>query len=132
MEFLLRFLFVVVLSLLEISTDDADAQGRTVYVGNLPNDASVDELLSQVRFGPIDSVKILPEKSCAFISFLDPTTASAFHSDALMRKLRLHEQDLKIGWGKPSAVSVTVLNAVQQSGATRNVRIELLCNARRG
>lgn len=95
--------------------------GRTVYVGNLPADASVDELLSQVRFGPIDSVKILPEKSCAFISFLDPTTASAFHSDALMRKIRLHEQDLKIGWGKPSAVSATVIMAVQQSGATRNV-----------
>lgn len=98
-------------------------QGRTVYVGNLPSDASVDELLSQVRFGPIENIRILPEKSCAFISFLDPTTAAAFHSDALMRKIRLHEHDLKIGWGKPSAVSANVLAAVQQSGATRNVYI---------
>ncbi|ORY85340.1 hypothetical protein BCR35DRAFT_264550, partial [Leucosporidium creatinivorum] len=97
------------------------SQGRTVYVGNLPSDASVDELLSQVRFGPIESIKILPEKSCAFISFLDPTTAAAFHSDALMRKIRLHEQDLKIGWGKPSAVPAAVLQAVQTQGATRNV-----------
>lgn len=38
-----------------------------------------------------------------------------------MRKIRLHEQDLKIGWGKPSAVAANVLLAVQQSGATRNV-----------
>ncbi|GAA6058742.1 hypothetical protein JCM10212_003430 [Sporobolomyces blumeae] len=97
--------------------------GRTVYVGNLPSDASVDELLSQVRFGPIENIRILPEKSCAFISFLDPTTAAAFHSDALMRKIRLHDHDLKIGWGKPSAVSANVLAAVQQSGATRNVYI---------
>ncbi|GAA5827037.1 hypothetical protein JCM11251_002216 [Rhodosporidiobolus azoricus] len=97
--------------------------GRTVYVGNLPSDASVDELLSQVRFGPIENIRILPEKSCAFISFLDPTTAAAFHSDALMRKIRLHEHDLKIGWGKPSAVSANVIAAVQQSGATRNVYI---------
>lgn len=74
-----------------------------------------------MRFGPIDSVKILPEKSCAFISFLDGTTAAAFHSDALMRKVRLHDQDLKIGWGKPSAVPPAILMAVQQSGATRNV-----------
>ncbi|KAI5481452.1 differentiation regulator, Nrd1 [Pseudohyphozyma bogoriensis] len=95
--------------------------GRTVYVGNLPSDASVDELLNLVRFGPIDSVKILPEKSCAFISFLDPTTADAFHSDALMRKIRLHDQDLKIGWGKPSSVPANIVMAVQQSGATRNV-----------
>lgn len=78
---------------------ECPAQTRTVYVGNLPSDASVDELLSQVRFGPIESIRILPEKSCAFISFLDPNTAAAFHSDALMRKVRLHDHDLKIGWG---------------------------------
>lgn len=95
--------------------------GRTVYVGNLPADAAVDELLSQVRFGPIDTVKVLPEKNCAFISFLDPTTAAAFHSDALMRKIQLHGQELKIGWGKPSAVPINVVMAVQQNGATRNV-----------
>ncbi|CAH7686290.1 hypothetical protein BY996DRAFT_8496877 [Phakopsora pachyrhizi] len=95
--------------------------GRTVYVGNLPADAAVDELLSQVRFGPIDTVKVLPEKNCAFISFLDPTTAAAFHSDALMRKIQLHGQELKIGWGKPSAVPTNVVMAVQQNGATRNV-----------
>jgi RNA recognition motif-containing protein len=95
--------------------------GRTVYVGNLPADAAVDELLSQVRFGPIESVKILPEKNCAFISFLDPNTAAAFHSDALMRKVSLHSQELKVGWGKPSAVPASVLMAVQQQGATRNV-----------
>lgn len=76
-------------------------QTRTVYLGNLPNDASVDEcvgaalacsdlrrLLTLIRFGPIDAVKILPEKSCAFISFLDAHVASAFHADAIMRKVR--------------------------------------------
>jgi hypothetical protein len=53
--------------------------GRTVYVGNLPPEASVDELLNLVRFGPIESVRLLPEKSCVFISFLDGSTAAAFH-----------------------------------------------------
>ena len=95
--------------------------GRTVYVGSLPPEAAVDELLSQVRFGPIENVKILPEKNCAFLSFIDPTTAAAFHSDALMRKIQLHGQELKIGWGKPSAVPAPVMMAVQQHGATRNV-----------
>ncbi|CAH7668916.1 hypothetical protein PPACK8108_LOCUS3489 [Phakopsora pachyrhizi] len=95
--------------------------GQTVYVGNLPADVAVDELLSQVCFGPIDIVKVLPEKNCAFISFLDPTTAAAFHSDALMRKIQLHGQELKIGRGKPSAVPTNVVMAVQQNGATRNL-----------
>lgn len=94
---------------------------RTVYVGNLPGDASVDELLSLVRYGPIENVKILPDKSCAFISFLDPSVASAFQSDATLRKIRLHGQELKIGWGKPTTIPAPVVQAVQQHGATRNV-----------
>lgn len=94
---------------------------RTVYVGNLPGDASVDELLSLVRYGPIESIKILPEKSCAFISFLDPGIAAAFHNDAMLRKIALHDQELKIGWGKPTAIPPQVLQAVAHFGATRNV-----------
>ena len=94
---------------------------RTVYVGNLPGDASVDELLSQVRYGPIESVKILPDKSCAFISFLDPGIAAAFHSDANLRKVQLHGQELKIGWGKATSIPAPIMQAVQQHGATRNV-----------
>lgn len=95
--------------------------GRTVYVGNLPADASVDELLNLVKFGPIENVRLLPEKNCAFISFLDGSTAAAFHADACVKKISLHNQELKIGWGKPSACPTPVMMAVQQSQATRNV-----------
>ena len=98
-----------------------NATGRTVYVGNLPAEASVDELLSQVKFGPIENVRILPEKNCAFISFLDGNMAAAFHADASVKKMSLHNQELKIGWGKPSACPTPILMAVQQNQATRNV-----------
>lgn len=97
------------------------APGRTVYVGDLPGDASVDELLNLVKFGPIESVRLLPEKACAFISFLDPGTAAAFHADACVKHLSLHASELKIGWGKNSPVPQQVAMAVQQSNATRNV-----------
>ncbi|KAK0522636.1 hypothetical protein OC834_005718 [Tilletia horrida] len=95
--------------------------GRTVYVGNLPADASVDELLNLVKFGPIESVKILPEKNCAFISFLEGGAGSAFHADACVKKISLHGQELKIGWGKTTPLPASVLMAVQQHQATRNV-----------
>ncbi|KAF8326821.1 uncharacterized protein EI90DRAFT_3156415 [Cantharellus anzutake] len=81
-----------------------NSTGRTVYIGNLPADASVDELLNLVHFGPLEAVRVLPEKSCVFISFLDGATAAAFHADATVKKLSLHGQELKIGWGKPSPV----------------------------
>ncbi|ETW74682.1 hypothetical protein HETIRDRAFT_430967 [Heterobasidion irregulare TC 32-1] len=98
-----------------------NATGRTVYVGNLPSTASVDELLNLVHFGPLESIRVLPEKSCVFLSFLDGSTAAAFHADATIKKLALHGQELKIGWGKPSPVPSQVALAISQSNASRNV-----------
>ncbi|THH19698.1 hypothetical protein EW146_g1540 [Bondarzewia mesenterica] len=99
----------------------AAVTGRTVYVGNLPATASVDELLNLVHFGPLESIRVLPEKSCVFLSFLDGATAAAFHADATIKKLALHGQELKIGWGKPSPVPSQVALAISQSNASRNV-----------
>lgn len=100
-----------------------NATGRTVYVGNLPSTASVDELLNLVHFGPLESIRVLPEKSCVFLSFLDGATAAAFHADATVKKLSLHGAELKIGWGKPSPVPSQVALSIQQSNASRNVYI---------
>lgn len=104
-------------------TSAGNTTGRTVYVGNLPSTASVDELLNLVHFGPLENIRVLPEKSCVFLSFLDGATAAAFHADATVRKLSLHQQELKIGWGKPSAVPSQVALSIQQSNASRNVYI---------
>lgn len=97
------------------------AAGRTVYIGNLPSTASVDELLSLVHFGPLENIRVLPDKSCVFLSFLDSQTAAAFNADATVRKLTLHNQELKIGWGKPSPIPTQVALAVNQNNASRNV-----------
>jgi RNA recognition motif-containing protein len=94
---------------------------RTVYLGNIPPETSAEEILSHVRSGQIESVRLLPDKNCAFISFLDSSSATHFHSDAILKKLSIKGQDIKIGWGKPSQVPTSVALAVQQSGASRNV-----------
>lgn len=95
--------------------------GRTVYVGNLPSDASVDELLNLVRFGPIEEVKIYAERPSVFISFLDGSTAAAFHADASVKGIALHGQQLRIGWGKASYVPKWIRRAVMERDATRNI-----------
>ncbi|KAK2070660.1 hypothetical protein P8C59_005137 [Phyllachora maydis] len=94
---------------------------RTVYLGNIPPDTSAEEMLGHVRSGQIESVRLLPDKNCAFISFLDASSAAHFHSDAILKKLCIKGQDIKIGWGKPSQVPTSVALAVQQSSASRNV-----------
>jgi RNA recognition motif-containing protein len=94
---------------------------RTVYLGNIPPDTCAEEILGHVRSGQIESVRLLPDKNCAFISFLDASSATHFHSDAILKKLCIKGQDIKVGWGKPSQVPTSVALAVQQSGASRNV-----------
>jgi RNA recognition motif-containing protein len=94
---------------------------RTVYLGNIPPETSAEEILNHVRSGQIESVRLLPDKNCAFISFLDGGSATHFHSDAILKRLSIKGQDIKIGWGKPSAVPTSVALAVQQSQASRNV-----------
>ncbi|EIW70180.1 hypothetical protein TREMEDRAFT_43795 [Tremella mesenterica DSM 1558] len=97
--------------------------GRTVYVGSLPPEASVDELLNLVRFGPIERVHLVKDKSCVFISFLQGATAAAFHADAQVKKLALHGQALRIGWGQQSHLPPNIAAAVRDHQATRNVYI---------
>ncbi|KAF9015924.1 hypothetical protein BDZ89DRAFT_1094606 [Hymenopellis radicata] len=87
----------------------------------MPPTASVEELLDLVHFGPLESIHVLPEKSWVYLSFLDGTTAAAFHADATIKKLALHGQVLKIGWGKPTPVPAQVSLAIIQSNASRNV-----------
>lgn len=104
-----------------ISNGQVSGTSRTVYLGNIPPETTAEEILGHVRSGQIESVRLLSDKSCVFISFLDASSATHFHSDAILKKLSIRGQDIKIGWGKPSQVPTSVQVAVQQSGASRNV-----------
>lgn len=97
--------------------------GRTVYVGNLPDNVPVNELLDLVHFGPLENVRLFPDKNCAFLSFLTAQTAASFHADSSVKRVTLRGQELKIGWGKPSVLPPSVLYAVQHHQASRNVYI---------
>lgn len=97
------------------------APSRTVYLGNIPSDIEPNELLDYVRSGILESVKILPAKNCAFISFIDHQSALLFHSDCILKKLSIKGHDIRIGWGKNSPMLPAVVDAIHRDGATRNV-----------
>ncbi|CAG8814184.1 19611_t:CDS:1, partial [Racocetra persica] len=73
-----------------VSNATANATGRTVYLGNLPAEVDIEEMMNQVRVGPVESVRILNDKSCAFISFMDGAAAMLFYQDASARKIVLN------------------------------------------
>ncbi|CAI4867152.1 CBM_collapsed_G0057370.mRNA.1.CDS.1 [Saccharomyces cerevisiae] len=99
------------------------APSRTVYLGNVPPNLSVKELLDHVRSGVVEDVKIIPEKMCAFVSFIDESAALLFHSDAILKRLNIGDRDIKIGWGKPTRIDPIVAARISTDGATRNVYI---------
>ncbi|KAG7735026.1 hypothetical protein KL948_000592 [Ogataea haglerorum] len=94
---------------------------RTVYLGNIPADMEPHELLDHVRSGTVESLKIVPSKNCAFVSFLDENSAMLFHSDATLKHLSIGGHELKIGWGRPTPVQPVVASCVARYNATRNV-----------
>lgn len=101
----------------------ASAPSKTVYLGNIPPTLSVNELLDHVRSGVVEDVRILPEKMCAFVSFVDESAALLFHSDAILKRLHIDGRDIKIGWGKATPMDPVVGNGIANDGATRNVYI---------
>lgn len=105
----------------QLESLESSSISRTVYIGNIPADVTAEELLNHVRSGVVESLKLVPEKNCAFISFLNSAAASHFYSDAILKKLSLNSQDAKIGWGKSTPVPAQVSLAVAQDGASRNV-----------
>ncbi|KAJ6535806.1 hypothetical protein DFH09DRAFT_931675 [Mycena vulgaris] len=97
---------------------------RVVCIANIPPSTSVDELLNLVHFGPIESIRLLPEKDSIFLAFLDASTAADFFADALRHRLTLDWHRLTLGWGHPSSVPPHVNQAVTERGATRHVYLE--------
>ncbi|KAJ3347484.1 hypothetical protein HDU83_002083 [Entophlyctis luteolus] len=95
---------------------------RTVYLGNVPANTHYEDLLNMVKYGPIESIKIVDDKKCCFIAFIDPAAAHAFFRDYQGKRVLIGDQEIRFGWGKPSAVPPLILNDVL-NGASRNVYI---------
>ncbi|KAJ3034512.1 hypothetical protein HDV00_004977 [Rhizophlyctis rosea] len=95
---------------------------RTVYLGNLPSPVSYEEVINNVRGGALEQVKILEEKNCAFVTFVEASAAQSYNQNAQVKRLQINNQEVKIGWGKHSSIPTSVLAALQ-NGASRNVFI---------
>lgn len=98
---------------------------RTIWIGNLPPGLPVERLLDQVHFGALESVKIIPEKNCAFLVFLDPMDAAAFYQHCQTTRFYVMGTDLVVRWGK-SGSAAPLPQSIQMavhSGASRNVYI---------
>ncbi|KAI7877567.1 hypothetical protein K492DRAFT_231581 [Lichtheimia hyalospora FSU 10163] len=102
------------------NNNNGHEMSRTIYLGNVPKELTSTDILNHVKSGTIESFRMLHEKSCAFISFLDPLSAQMFYHEHSGKSLSINDHELKIGWGRAQSVPDNVQFAAQ-NGATRNV-----------
>lgn len=99
-----------------------DFGNRTVYLGGSVDDITPKDVCDQVWGGALESVKVLPDKKCAFVTFLDSRAAAFFAARAQSNRgeFSVKGKIFKVGWGKARPMHPEIQQGVQQ-GATRNV-----------
>ncbi|KAI9294583.1 ARM repeat-containing protein [Neoconidiobolus thromboides FSU 785] len=90
---------------------------RSLWVGNLdPNVSSNDLLALFSPYGPIESLRVLPEKECAFVNFHSLEDAIKAKDD--MQGGRMGSLNIRIGFGKADPTYATTTE-VQTTNPTR-------------
>ncbi|KAI5956889.1 hypothetical protein KGF54_000507 [Candida jiufengensis] len=101
---------------------------RTVYLGNLHQESSVEEICNVVRGGLLQSIRFLKERHVCFITFIDPIAAAQFFAMCQLHGLTIHNRRIKVGWGKHSGPLSNALSLAVSNGASRNIYIGNLNN----
>lgn len=101
-------------------TAQSAEQSRTIYLGGLHPETSAEDLCNVIRGGALQNIKVVPEKKCAFVTFIDPNGAYAFYAFCHYQGVLIRGHRLKVGWGKSSPISASIA-MVLDKGASRNV-----------
>lgn len=69
----------------------------TLYFGNLPPTISFEMFLNYIYGGVIEQVKILHDKQCAFVTFLDAEAAAQLYADSQNKRFLIQGYDVRVG-----------------------------------
>ncbi|EGR28228.1 RNA binding motif protein 22, putative [Ichthyophthirius multifiliis] len=72
----------------------------SLYISNITESISQENIYQIfIKFGPIESVKMIPQKKCAFVNFCSRKAAEEAIKD-LYGKLIINNQQLNLAWSK--------------------------------
>ncbi|PRT56705.1 RNA-binding protein MRN1 [Wickerhamiella sorbophila] len=107
-------------------TNDQDTSlecWRSLYLSNLPSNATATSILNLVTTGLVENMRYIPHKNAAYISFLDHAAASEFFTSLIINGPVLGGNRLFVSWARAPPLSKEVKRAVEEDGACRNVYI---------
>lgn len=116
------FAFLNPIQLAASAVEILKGESRVIYIGNIPEGTITSDIINVVRGGMIDSIKLMPEKHCCFLRFVDTHGAAIFYNSvAYNNGIEVNGTPLKVGWGKTSASIPTNLASAISHGATRTI-----------
>lgn len=99
----------------------AEGPSRSLYFGNInPAVTYYDVCKLANEYGALELVKIVPEKKCAFVNFVNQDDAERLYNESLTGNLELYGQKAIVGWAKAAPIRPEIQAAIEQ-GATRNL-----------
>lgn len=85
------------------SPQDHSSPSRSLWIGNIDTAIMTDELFPFFSpFGPIESIRTLPEKECAFINYIHIEDAIMAREE--MQGARVGNCIVRIGYGKTEGI----------------------------
>ncbi|CAK9438310.1 uncharacterized protein LODBEIA_P25340 [Lodderomyces beijingensis] len=97
---------------------------RSLYLGNLHPNTTVEEIANNVRAGGlVECINYIPERRICFITFVDPNVAYMFYMNhQVSHQLVIHGYDITVSWAKQHSGPLhrDIALAVT-AGASRNV-----------
>jgi RNA recognition motif-containing protein len=97
---------------------------RSVYVGNLPPNCSMQELAELASgHGMIESLRMVPGATYGFLNFVHQRDAHAFWNLGQTIPPTLRGNRLFLNWGKPPPIDPAVRRLVEEEGATRHLLV---------
>lgn len=110
----------------QVGPDALNVNNRTIYLGNLHPNTTVEEIANNVRAGGlVESIKYHPDKRVCFFTFVDPMVALKFYMNhQVLHQLIVHGYDVTVGWAKNHSGPLTrEIGLAVTAGASRNVYI---------
>lgn len=99
---------------------DLAHQLRQIWMGNLHPETTAEDVCNVVRGGMLINVKLMLDKHCAFVTFVDVTQAANFFQQASYQGIMIRGRRIKLGWAKPVFLSERIIDSLRK-GATRNI-----------
>jgi RNA recognition motif-containing protein len=97
-----------------------NSSNRTLFIGGVSQDISSEDIFNVIKGGNVYSLKIVREKKCAFLTFMDPHSALAYLSLCNFQGLVVKGHKLRVSLGTNSNITVQSIIYCFR-GATRTV-----------